>query len=164
MPPELGRCRLTQAGAGLHRHCKAAFCPQTAPRNDLRSARPHTPASHSNLYLLIKAGAAQLPIALAMSPPSTPGDGHVADLRLQCSLACGRAWTDGASWTRSAVSIPPVYNLKGGGPGTAQGRLPGYLEWATTTVQRVGSQISAADLDQLVLTAATTACCPSPGR
>lgn len=46
-----------------------------------------------------------------------------------------------------------VFNLRGGGgPGSAQGRLAGYLEWATTTVQRLGNQISAADLDQLVLT------------
>jgi hypothetical protein len=46
-----------------------------------------------------------------------------------------------------------VYNLRGGGgPGTAQGRLAGYLEWVTNTVQQLGNQISPADLDRLVLT------------
>lgn len=46
-----------------------------------------------------------------------------------------------------------VQNLwSGGGPGAAQGRLAGYLEWVTSTVQQLGSQISAADLDRLVLT------------
>jgi len=46
-----------------------------------------------------------------------------------------------------------VYNLRGGGgPGTAQGRVAGYLEWVTNAVQQLGSQISAADLDRLVLT------------
>lgn len=46
-----------------------------------------------------------------------------------------------------------VYNLRGhGGPGTAQGRLASYLEWVTSTVQQLASQISAADLDRLVLT------------
>jgi rRNA-processing protein FCF1 len=46
-----------------------------------------------------------------------------------------------------------VGNLwSGGGSGTAQARLAGYLEWVTDTVQQLGSQISAADLDQLVLT------------
>jgi hypothetical protein len=44
-----------------------------------------------------------------------------------------------------------VYNLRGGGP-DARVRLAGYLEWATATVQQLGNQISAADLDQLVLT------------
>jgi len=46
-----------------------------------------------------------------------------------------------------------VHNLRGGGgPGTAQGRLAGYLEWVTSTFQQLGSQLSAADLDWLVLT------------
>jgi hypothetical protein len=46
-----------------------------------------------------------------------------------------------------------VSNLRGGGgPGTAQGRLAGYLEWVTGTVQQLCSQVSAADLDRLVLT------------
>jgi hypothetical protein len=46
-----------------------------------------------------------------------------------------------------------VYNLRGGGgPGTAQGRIASYLEWVTNAVQHLGSQISAADLDRLVLT------------
>jgi hypothetical protein len=47
-----------------------------------------------------------------------------------------------------------VYNLRGGGPGTAQSRLASYLEWVTSTIQRLGSQISAADFDRLVLTRA----------
>jgi hypothetical protein len=46
-----------------------------------------------------------------------------------------------------------VSNLwSGGGPGTAQDRLAGYLEWVTSTVQQLGGQVSAADLDRLVLT------------
>ena len=46
-----------------------------------------------------------------------------------------------------------VRNLwSGGGPGTAQDRVAGYLEWVTSAVQQLGAQISAADLDQLVLT------------
>jgi hypothetical protein len=45
-----------------------------------------------------------------------------------------------------------VNNLRGGGAGDAQRRLAGYLEWATATVRRLSNQISAADLDQLVLT------------
>jgi len=46
-----------------------------------------------------------------------------------------------------------VCNLwSGGGPGTAQDRLAGYLEWVTSTIRQLGSQVSAADLDRLVLT------------
>jgi PIN domain len=46
-----------------------------------------------------------------------------------------------------------VSNLRsGGGPGTAQDRLARYLEWVTSTVQQLGGQVSAADLDRLVLT------------
>jgi hypothetical protein len=45
-----------------------------------------------------------------------------------------------------------VHNLRGGGAPDAQGRLAGYLEWATATVQQLSNQISAADFDQLVLT------------
>jgi hypothetical protein len=45
-----------------------------------------------------------------------------------------------------------AYNLRGGRPGTAHGRLAGYLRWATSTVQRFGNQVSAADLDQMALT------------
>lgn len=46
-----------------------------------------------------------------------------------------------------------VYNLRGGGgPGAAQGRVASYLEWVTSTVQQLGAQVSAADLDRLVLT------------
>jgi len=45
-----------------------------------------------------------------------------------------------------------VYNLRGGGPGTAQDRIGSYLEWVTNAVQQLDSQISAADLDRLVLT------------
>jgi PIN domain len=46
-----------------------------------------------------------------------------------------------------------VCNLwSGGGPGTAQDRLAGYLEWVTITIRQLGSQVSAADLDRLVLT------------
>jgi rRNA-processing protein FCF1 len=46
-----------------------------------------------------------------------------------------------------------VGNLwSGGGPGTAQERVAGYLEWVTNTMQQLGSQIAAADLDRLVLT------------
>jgi hypothetical protein len=46
-----------------------------------------------------------------------------------------------------------VFNLRGGGrPGPAQGRLTEYLEWATLAVQQLGNQITAADLERLVLT------------
>lgn len=46
-----------------------------------------------------------------------------------------------------------VTNLAGGGgPGKAQDRVGVYLEWVTSAVQRLGNQISAADLDRLVLT------------
>jgi len=46
-----------------------------------------------------------------------------------------------------------VYNLwSGGGFRTAQDRLAGYLEWVTSTVQQLGGQVSAADLDRFVLT------------
>jgi hypothetical protein len=46
-----------------------------------------------------------------------------------------------------------VFNLwNGGGPGTAQDRLAGYLEWVTSTVRQLAGQVSAADLDRLVLT------------
>jgi hypothetical protein len=46
-----------------------------------------------------------------------------------------------------------VYNLwSGGGPGTAQDRVAGYLEWVTSTVRQLGGQVSAADVDRLVLT------------
>jgi hypothetical protein len=42
----------------------------------------------------------------------------------------------------------------GGGSAPAQARNASYLEWATDTVQQLGGQISAADLDRLVLTRA----------
>jgi hypothetical protein len=46
-----------------------------------------------------------------------------------------------------------AYNLRGGGgPGPAQGHLAAYIEWATLAVQQLGNQITAADLDHLVLT------------
>jgi hypothetical protein len=44
-----------------------------------------------------------------------------------------------------------AYNLRGRG-GPAHDRLTEYIEWATLTVQRLSSQIKAADLDRLVLT------------
>jgi len=46
-----------------------------------------------------------------------------------------------------------VGNLAGGGGnGDAQDRAAAYLEWVTDTVGKLGNQISAADLDRLVLT------------
>ena len=45
-----------------------------------------------------------------------------------------------------------AYNLRAGGSGPAHDRLTGYIEWTTLTVQRLGNQITAADLDRLVLT------------
>jgi hypothetical protein len=44
-----------------------------------------------------------------------------------------------------------AYNLWSAG-GPAHDRLTDYMEWATQTVQRLGNQITAADLDRLVLT------------
>lgn len=46
-----------------------------------------------------------------------------------------------------------VGNLAGGGGnGTAQDRVAAYLEWVTSSVRQLSTQISAADLDRLVLT------------
>jgi hypothetical protein len=46
-----------------------------------------------------------------------------------------------------------VFNLRaGGGPGPAQNRVAGYLEWATSTIQQLAGQVSPGDLDGLVLT------------
>jgi hypothetical protein len=46
-----------------------------------------------------------------------------------------------------------AYNLRAGGrPGPAQERLTDYIEWATLAVQQLGNQITAADLERLVLT------------
>jgi hypothetical protein len=45
-----------------------------------------------------------------------------------------------------------VGNLSGGGMGTACDRLGAYLEWANDAVRTLGNQISAADMDRLVLT------------
>jgi hypothetical protein len=45
-----------------------------------------------------------------------------------------------------------VSNIWSGGSRGAQGWLAEYLEWATDTLTRLGSQISAADLERLVLT------------
>lgn len=48
-----------------------------------------------------------------------------------------------------------VYNLRGGGGSApAQARIASYLEWVTDTVQQLAGQISAADVDRLVLTRA----------
>jgi hypothetical protein len=44
-----------------------------------------------------------------------------------------------------------AYNLRAG-PGPAYDRLTSYIEWATLTAQQLGNQITAADLDRLVLT------------
>lgn len=45
-----------------------------------------------------------------------------------------------------------VYNLWSGGSGSAHDRLGAYVEWTVTATQYLGNQISAADLDRLVLT------------
>jgi hypothetical protein len=46
-----------------------------------------------------------------------------------------------------------VGNLAGGGGnGSAQDRVAAYLEWVTNSVRQLSNQISAADLDRLVLT------------
>jgi hypothetical protein len=45
-----------------------------------------------------------------------------------------------------------VSNLRGGGPPEAYERLLAYLNWATDSVERLGYQISSADLERLVLT------------
>jgi rRNA-processing protein FCF1 len=45
-----------------------------------------------------------------------------------------------------------VSNLRGGGSREAYERLLDYLNWATNAVERLGYQISSADLDRLVLT------------
>lgn len=45
-----------------------------------------------------------------------------------------------------------VFNLWSGGSGAAHDRLTAYIEWTTNAVQHLGNQISAADLDRLVLT------------
>ncbi|MGI5484971.1 PIN domain-containing protein [Streptomyces lavendofoliae] len=43
-------------------------------------------------------------------------------------------------------------NLRGAGPQTAYSRLIGYLDWSSNAVRMLHSQISAADIDRLVLT------------
>ena len=46
-----------------------------------------------------------------------------------------------------------LVNLRGGGgPGPAQDRIRSYLEWVTNAARNLTYQVSAADLDQLVLT------------
>ena len=46
-----------------------------------------------------------------------------------------------------------LVNLRGGGgPGRAQDRIRSYLEWVTNAARNLTYQVSAADLDQLVLT------------
>ena len=46
-----------------------------------------------------------------------------------------------------------VFNLRsGGGPTTAHKRLLAYLKWTSNAVRMLGSQVSPADLDRLVLT------------
>lgn len=45
-----------------------------------------------------------------------------------------------------------VTNLRGGGFGGANGWIAAYLKWVATAVQHLSNQVSAADLDRLVLT------------
>jgi len=46
-----------------------------------------------------------------------------------------------------------VVNLRGGGgPGMAQDRIRSYMEWVTNAVRHLAYQVSAADVDRLVLT------------
>lgn len=45
-----------------------------------------------------------------------------------------------------------VYNLQGGGVGTAYDRLLAYLDWTTEAVAALGNQVSNKDLTRLVLT------------
>jgi hypothetical protein len=45
-----------------------------------------------------------------------------------------------------------AFNLRSSGPTSAHRRLLGYLDWTSRAVSLLGSQISSADLNHLVLT------------
>jgi hypothetical protein len=45
-----------------------------------------------------------------------------------------------------------LVSLSGGGPGQAQDRIRSYLEWVTNAVRHLTYQVSAADIERLVLT------------
>ncbi|AHH98747.1 PIN domain-containing protein [Kutzneria albida] len=78
----------------------------------------------------------------------TPAGGRLPDMLVTCLPGVDRR--NLRSTLREVCT--DVGNLRGGGGLTAVERLNAYLDWAVVSVQKLGSQISAADIRRLIMT------------